>query len=281
MSVKRRLIGWLRETGLLMHADYIRYLVNYVRTWSENRRIEKELPAFRFPPSYLAYDAYSSCGHSWYLDTGNRAAKAIWKSLSPQLPVQDEHSIQIVEWGCGPARIIRHLPECSSRKDCEFIGTDYNSKTIAWCRANVSAVRFEHNDLAPPLPLKDAFIDALYCISVFTHLSEEMHRSWTEEIVRILRPGGVFLLALNGDRFKPTLSAAELSAYEAGELVVRGNVLEGSRTYLAFHPPAFVRNELLAELEILIHDTNPDPYISSGQDIWLARKPASPKRNES
>lgn len=274
MLLKRRLIDRLRKAGLLMHVDYVRYLLDYLRTRSENRRIEEANPEIRFPPSYLAYDAYSSCAHAWYLETGRCAAQAIWKLLAPWLADGGRrHPALVVEWGCGPARIIRHLPAVSNRSDVRFIGTDYNRKTIVWCKESIADVGFEHNGLTPPLPIADASVDALYCVSVFTHLSEEMHFAWIGEIARVLRPGGIVLMALNGDRFIPTLGDAERSRYESGELVVRGNVLEGSRTYLAFHPPGFVRDKLLAGLEVLVHETNPDPHISSGQDIWIARRP--------
>ena len=272
--LKRRLIDRVRKAGLLMQVDYVRYLADYLRTRSENRRIEADNPQIRFPPSYLAYDAYSSCAHAWYLETGRKAAQAIWKLLAPWLAGPGHASpALVVEWGCGPARIIRHLPAVCRRSDVRFIGTDYNRETIAWCQASVSGIAFEHNGLTPPLPMPDASVDALYCVSVFTHLSEEMHFAWIAEIARVLRPGGIVLMALNGDRFLPTLNDAERPRYESGQLVVRGNVLEGSRTYLAFHPPAFVRDKLLAGLEVLVHETNPDPHISSGQDIWIARRP--------
>jgi SAM-dependent methyltransferase len=274
MLLKRRLIDGIRRAGLLMQMDYVRYMADYLRTRNENRRIEAAHPEIRFPPSYLAYDAYSSCAHAWYLETGESAARAIWTLLAPWLkdPGNGQPAL-VVEWGCGPARILRHLPAACGRAGVRFIGTDYNGKTIAWCRDSIPGIGFEYNGLTPPLPLPDASVDALYCVSVFTHLSEEMHFAWMGEIARVLRPGGIVLMALNGDRFRATLSGAELSRYDAGDIVVRGNVLEGSRTYLAFHPTAFVRGKLLAGLEFLVHETNPDPHVSSGQDIWLARKP--------
>ena len=257
-----------------MTADYIRYLIDRLRVRSDNRQIQLLHLDISFPPSYLAYDAYSSNSHRWYLESGAGAAKAIWGMLAPLMPNRDDGKLHtVVEWGCGPARIIRHLPGVS-KEQIICIGTDYNRKTIEWCKNNVPGIQFEANDLVPPLPLPDACVDALYCVSVFTHLSETMHYVWMKEIFRVMRPGGVIVMALNGDRFQSTLNDQEISLYRAGEIVVRGNVLEGSRTYLAFHPPKFVRHKLVVGFEILKHDSNPDPFVSSGQDLWILKKPS-------
>ena len=274
MNFKRKLIRWLRMYGLLMKADYVRYLINLIRVRNDNRQLELAHPNISFPPSYLAYDAYSSNSHAWYLTSGKGAAQAIWGFLAPLMPARSvEKCRTIIEWGCGPARIIRHLPLVSKDVNLSCIGTDYNRKTIDWCKANVPGIQFQVNDLTPPLPLPDACADALYCVSVFTHLSEIMHYAWMKEIFRVMRPGGVIVMALNGDRFQSTLNDEELALYLAGEIVVRGNVLEGSRTYSAFHSPKFVRHKLIVGFQILEHNTNPDPYISNGQDIWVLKKP--------
>jgi SAM-dependent methyltransferase len=276
MKFKQKIMLWLRASGLLMKADFIRYLIDRIRFRKDNRQIELAHPNINFPPSYLAYDAYSSTSHAWYLKSGAGAAKAIWGLLVPLMEVRDDGKLHtVVEWGCGPARIIRHLPGVSNEKII-CIGTDYNRATVEWCKTNVPGIQFEANHLTPPLPLPDACVDALYCVSVFTHLSETMHYAWMKEIFRVMRPGGVVVMALNGDRFQSTLNDQELALYSAGEVVVRGNVLEGSRTYLAFHSPRFVTHKLIVGFDMLEHNTNPNPFISSGQDIWVLRKPNRP-----
>ena len=80
-------------------------------------------------------------------------------------------------------------------------------------------------------------------------------------------------MSTNGNSIRKTQLQDERSRYDSGELVIRGNVKEGSRTFLAFHSPIFMRETFLNGLTILEHNTNPDNYISSGQDIWIVRKP--------
>ena len=83
-----------------MTADYIRYLIDRLRVRSDNRQIQLLHLDISFPPSYLAYDAYSSNSHRWYLESGAGAAKAIWGMLAPLMPNRDDGKLHtVVEWG--------------------------------------------------------------------------------------------------------------------------------------------------------------------------------------
>jgi len=52
--------------------------------------------------------------------------------------------------------------------------------------------------------------------------------------------------------------------------VVRDKVEEGKRTFVAYHPPSFIREELLKGLTVISHITNPIPQ-SLSQDIWVVK----------
>jgi SAM-dependent methyltransferase len=57
---------------------------------------------------------------------------------------------------------------------------------------------FVANSAAPPLPYSGGYFDVVYCLSVFTHLSESMQDLWIGELRRILKPGGVLVLTVHG-----------------------------------------------------------------------------------
>jgi SAM-dependent methyltransferase len=99
-------------------------------------------------------------------------------------------------------------------------------------------------------------------------LSEEAHHAWLEELLRVLKPGGVLFLTLHGASFRDKLSGREKADFDAGKLVVRGLVKEGHRTFTAFHPESWVRSWFppgsIAE------------HLSGGtgdQDVWIIKKP--------
>jgi hypothetical protein len=59
-------------------------------------------------------------------------------------------NLTILAWGCGPGRIIRHMPDLFDESG-QCHGTDYNFRSIAWCRENLPGIQFAINDLKPPL----------------------------------------------------------------------------------------------------------------------------------
>jgi len=95
---------------------------------------------------------------------------------------------------------------------------------------------------------------------------------WYEELYRVLEVDGIMILTTQGDNFKVKLSEGELEKYEAGELVVRGNVKEGHRTYSTFHPNSFMA-QLFSNARIEAHII-PDkiPGRALPQDVWIVRK---------
>jgi SAM-dependent methyltransferase len=105
----------------------------------------------------------------------------------------------ILEFGCGSARLLRLL-RCIP--DANLIGTDMNSVCIDWCRENITGAEFYQNEKMPPLAFaRDSSIDLIFACSVFTHISLDLQKRWLEELYRILRPGGVFLCTVLGERY--------------------------------------------------------------------------------
>lgn len=175
---------------------------------------------------------------------------------------------RILDWGCGPGRIIRHLAELEPGLS-EIHGTDYNPSSIAWCSNNLPGITFNLNSLEAKLPYSDNYFDAIYGISIFTHLSENMHHEWLAELKRILKPGGLLFLTMHGRSFRVKLSPSERTRFDEGQLIVRGMVREGHRTFTAFHPPAYLQG-LFAGMKVLEHiEAEASPGDRPQQDIWI------------
>lgn len=265
--MKRQQIGhFLRIIGLYKPFDFLRYVIFKIIKLRKNKLFLKENPTVVLPPDYLMYESFQLDYKKYYNDSIDSAKEIINKiSLYKKF-----ENINILDWGCGPARIIRHLPNFLSDTKCSFYATDYNKKTIQWCKDNINDVYFNHNNLSAKLPYSDNFFEVVYGISIFTHLSEKMHYEWYNELIRITKEGGIIYLTMHGNAFREKLVEHERKIFDSGKIVVRDKVKEGHRTFASFHPEAFVKN-LFNHIEILEHikgNTTPKPQ----QDIWILRK---------
>lgn len=258
------MLQFLRQLRLLDAADMLHYLWLVVRNWKKNRRFRKEHRDYPLPPPAIAFDAYGYVDWKLYHDSGIRHADVLADIINRFF---GDRPLSILEWGCGPGRVIRHLQECL-KQPCALTGSDINRKSIKWCQANLPAIRFVENGVEPPLPFGAAAFDCIIARSVFTHLSEPMHYAWRDELLRVLNPGGLILLTAHGDLFRNLhLNDEEKQAFDAGRLVVRGGILEGRKWYTAFHPPTFMKNSLLKDLAIVLHVPGPVASMFE-QDLW-------------
>lgn len=256
---KQKLLSVARALRLLPLLDAVRFLRVRAASAEENERFLKAHPDFDPPPLWWMHDMYRHTSYAKYWRTGRETAVDIAERIEC---FADASAPRVADWGCGLARVIRHLPGHYQRT-----GFDYNLNAIRWGAEHISGVRFLKNELMPPLPAEDESFDALYALSVFTHLSEEAHEKWIAEIERVLAPGGVFLGAFHMRPEAGQLLQGEQGRFDAGELVVRGAVKEGSRTYTAYHPERYLRARLLGRFDIV---QGPTDFF--GQTLFVARK---------
>lgn len=263
--MKQRLLAAARGLGLLPALDAVRFLRSRTASAAENRRFLDAHPDFDPPPLWWMHDMYRHTSFELYWRTGAATAAALAARIDAHVTAERQRvdAVRVADWGCGLARVLRHLPERYQRT-----GFDYNEHAVAWCAEHVKGAQFFHNGLYPPLPAAAASFDALYALSVFTHLSEEAHRAWIADIARALAPGGIFLGAFHMRPPPGQLLPEEMARFDAGKLVVRANVKEGSRTFVAYHPEAYLRRELLQGWEIL-----EEPAEFFGQTLFVARRP--------
>jgi ubiquinone/menaquinone biosynthesis C-methylase UbiE len=256
----------IRKFRLLKTADYLRFQILRAKNLSKNRVYIKNHPNVSFPPDYLLYESFA-IDYRAYFEGGKITADDLFKFLTKYKTHKD---LNILDWGCGPGRIIRHMPQLFD-SSCRFYGTDYNSKSINWCSRNIPNVNFTVNDLSPPLNYQNHFFDIIYGISIITHLSRKMQFDWIKEFHRVLNKDGLMLLTSAGNSFQSILTKEEKARFQNGDLVIRSRVKEGHRTYTAFHPVRFMQ-DLFAEFEILEHIEQKPSGMNLSQDIWIIRK---------
>lgn len=253
---------------LLDAADQVRFAANWAKHLPANRRFVADHADFPAPPAHILFDAFGNTDLEGYRRSGSERAPLIAECITRH---NGDGPQRVLEWGCGPARVLRHLG-ASLPAGSTVAGSDYNKRTIGWCHAHIDGIRFETNELAPPTKFDDDSFDAVYSISVLTHLSEAVQHEWLAELVRITRPGGIVLLTVKGESFRKILLPEEQARFDEGKMVERGGVLEGKKFYGAFHPDRFMRDDLLKELDVVEHLPMGIPGMD--QDIWIARTPA-------
>jgi len=266
---KGQLSNALRKFGLLYPLDKLRFRLEKSKNEKANREFKTKNPNVSLPPDYLMYESFQM-NYSKYYFGGKDTAEWVLEKIIKHKDLDNE---KILDWGCGPGRVIRHMPEIL-KSNTKFYGTDYNAESINWCKQNIRNVAFNHNNLQAELPYRNNYFDAIYGISIFTHLSKEMHFNWLQELSRVLKPKGIIFITTQGDNFKKKLSEDEGKRFDKGELIVRGNVKEGHRTYSAFHPDKFL-NALFEQngirvLDKIVHSSENQSYTP--QDAWILQK---------
>lgn len=260
-SYLKRILGWLH---LLPFADRARREYYQLRYYQANRRFRNTHSDVPLPDDAFLYETFK-LNYAAYHFSGIQTAKwllSIYQECSATAPAS------ILDWGCGPARVVQHMPKLAPQ--AKVLGADYNAEMINWCKMHFSNIRFLTNDLTPPLAIDSQSIHFAYAISVFTHLSEDRHLAWMAEMHRILAPKGVLVFTTHGAAFVPMLNKVERWDFEGGKLITRPNDEEGKRIFTTFHPATFVESEsrgfnVLKHVPGRLDDKTP-------QDVWIFEK---------
>jgi trans-aconitate methyltransferase len=102
--------------------------------------------------------------------------------------------VRLLDFGCGWGRIIRYFA-----KDIPthlLYGCDPDSNILKICTDLKVPGKFKTSDYRPQrLPFDEKF-DLIYAYSVFTHLSENVHRECLETIHNALSPAGIAIITV-------------------------------------------------------------------------------------
>lgn len=255
----------LRNFGLIYFGDRVRFILHYLNNFNKNKNFRQANPGVALPPDYLIYESFRM-DYDKYFFGGLETCKWLISILEKHIIL---NNISILDWGCGPGRLIRHFPVLLD-KSCRIYGTDYNEYSIKWCRENIKGVVFSQNSLAPPMAFNDSSFDIILSISIFTHLSEKNHIEWFNELLRIARQNAIIFLSTQGEAFLNKLSKKETKKFKNGELVVRAKTREGHRTFSAFHSPGYIK-KLISSNKILEFIERGKSNRKPQQDIWIIK----------
>ena len=137
-----------------------------------------------------SYDAVAEVYAAGFHD--ELAGKPLDRALLACLAEQAEHGAPIADLGCGPGHVAAWLADWG----VAAVGIDLSPAMIAVGRREYPQVEFRVGDLLA-LPAADGEFGAAIAFYSIIHLEPgELPRAF-EEIRRVLRPGGLFLVAFH------------------------------------------------------------------------------------
>ena len=120
------------------------------------------------------------------------AGKPLDRALLASLAEQTEDGAPIADVGCGPGHVAAWL----ARRGLAAVGIDLSPGMLAVGRRDYPEVEFREGDFLE-LPAADGEFGAAIAFYSIIHLEPgELPRAF-EEIHRVLRPGGLFLVAFH------------------------------------------------------------------------------------
>ena len=190
------------------------------------------------PPPRLRYKVTGGEDADWFIKSGKMSLQDLSRALAA-IGRSFEEFNDVLDWGCGCGRMLRHLtPPLASKRLC---GCDIDEEAISWVVEHLPWVEASCTGGLPPLPYCDASFDLIFNHSVMTHLNASHQHAWLGELKRILRPGGITILTVHGPHaFQKYLDAlapdAPDRATRATELHARGIVFITSDEWSSHFP---------------------------------------------
>lgn len=261
----KKTVTYLR---LLPIIEKINFQRQKILNRKKNEQFRIENPSIKMPPDYYMYETFALDYHKIYFG-GQETAKWVIDHFKHYIEFKNK---KILDWGCGSGRVIRHLPTYIDKSNSIY-GTDYNDKYVKWCAENIKSVQIENNKLEPPLNYQKDMFDAIYGISIVTHLSEEMHYLWLAELHRVLKKDGILLLTTHGICFKEKLTQKEQQQFDMGTLIEHTYKIEGNRLFSAYQSPKFFTEICLEKgFKIVKYIKGELKNKKPQQDVWILQK---------
>ena len=247
-------------------SDQLLFRWQQLQFFRKNQAFLKKHSGTAFPDDYTLYESYQ-LNHQKYLADGAATAKEILDSVKTYLPPAPA----ILDWGCGPARITRHLKRCCP--DAQVSGSDINAKTIAWNQTHIHDIDFVLQQQSPPLPFADEQFNLVIGFSVFTHIPADVQQDWLNELYRILQPGGILWITTHGNHFIHRLSSVQQQLIQQKGIHHTSYPKTGHRMMTVWHEPGYFKKILEARFKSIVHfDGATHPEQAGRQDLWILKK---------
>ncbi len=150
-------------------------------------------------------------------DTEYRQQGRLWSGKQTDVP-QLQKGAMALELGCGDGKTLSAL----AKQDCDLVGIDISPAALRIARSALTrdgqSAQLLQGDVTA-LPFDDEAFDAVVAYHVLDHVYHEDREAASEEIFRVLRPGGTL--------FFRGFSREDLRS-KKGEQVEEATVLRGN-----------------------------------------------------
>jgi ubiquinone/menaquinone biosynthesis C-methylase UbiE len=102
----------------------------------------------------------------------------------------------VLDFGCGVGRQLLHISKWYPK--INLSACDVDADVITYIHKTFPRVSAYANSFDPPLRYESDSFDMVYSVSIFSHLSLTDRQKWLKELFRILVPGGLLLITING-----------------------------------------------------------------------------------
>jgi SAM-dependent methyltransferase len=135
----------------------------------------------------------------YYEEQGAHHRRRIEELLGPDWTWEGK---RVLDFGCGAGRGLRYFLDVAER-DTEVWGCDISEPSVEWLQTHLCPpLHVFRNGEDPPIPRPDDYFDAVWAVSVFTHV----YKNWAEwmlELRRVLRPDGRLILTFLNEGMLP------------------------------------------------------------------------------
>jgi SAM-dependent methyltransferase len=256
-------------TSILKKIYYSQILPLTFRELSDaDRSIMDEFGISKIPPASLRFRVNGTANVRSYLDAAKSSAEAISRALA-LAGTNINTGCKVLDFGCGSGRTLLWWLKYPDLPD--LYGVDIDEEAVAWIQKNLP-VKAAPINTTPPLPYPANYFDAIYCISVFTHLDQEFHRNWLRELHRVVRNGALVLASVHSGSAIEALPTSKRSHLnDHGFLFQREEAWD--HVFPKFYQTAYQTPEYIArewgELFQIIERLTLWPH----QDLVVMRKP--------
>jgi ubiquinone/menaquinone biosynthesis C-methylase UbiE len=250
-------------------ANYAKFRMALSR---ENKTFRSGNPS-NLPPPILRYRVQRLFDENSYLHNGRTIAQSLAGALVAN--GVELKNLTVLDFACGPGRVISEFAGIS--ESCALYGSDIDAEAIAWAQSNLSDVaHFSTNACNAPTSFASDMFDAIYCVSLFTHLDEQAQDEWLSEMARLLKPNGVLVTTTHGRFTLDSCTPRELADLQRDGIVYRVDrkgkfKVDGLPDFYqtTFHTADYVKKHWGRFLPVVDHV---EGGLNGHQDIVVMRK---------